>query len=176
MVDTATRLPIKTTTGGLPAKGTKPSWHPFEDLRREVDHLFEEFGRGGWLTPLRPAAFDQMFRNQVWNTPAVDVAEKDKSYEITAELPGLDAKNVEVTLRNGNIVLKGEKQESKEAKAKDYYLQERQYGSFERSFALPEGVDASKVEATFSNGVLTVTLPKTAAAQKPETKVEIKAA
>lgn len=176
MVEASTKLPIRTTASGAPSKVAKSIRLPFEDLRREVDHLFDDFGRGGWLAPFRPSSFAPMFRHQVWNTPAVDIAEKDKAFEITAELPGLDAKNLEVTLRNGNIVLKGEKQEHKEEKSKDYYLQERQYGSFERSFALPEGVDAGKVEATFSNGILTVTLPKTAEAQKPEQKVDVKAA
>ena len=81
-----------------------------------------------------------------------------------------------MTLRNGNIVFSGEKQQDKEEKAKDFYLKERNYGSFERSFSLPEGVDVGKVSATFRNGVLSVTLPKTAEAQKPAKKVEIKAA
>jgi HSP20 family protein len=169
MVDTATKLPIK--TDNKKASVTTAAWHPFDDLRREVDHLFEDFGRGDWLRPLRPINLEAIFRQ-----PAVDIAEKDKVFEITAELPGLDIKNIEVTLRNGNIVLKGERQDQKEEKSKDYYLQERQYGAFERSFALPEGVDASKVDATFRNGILTITLPKTAEAQKPEQKVAVKAA
>ena len=114
-----------------------------------------------------------LFRTVDWAAPAVDIAEKDKAFEITAELPGLDAKDVDITLRNGN---KGEKHEDKEEKSKDYYLQERRFGSFERSFSLPDGVDAGKIEASFKNGVLTVSLPKTAEAQKPVKKVEIKAA
>lgn len=117
-----------------------------------------------------------LFRTVDWAAPAVDIAEKDKAFEITAELPGLDAKDVDITLRNGNIVIKGEKHEDKEEKSKDYYLQERRFGSFERSFSLPDGVDAGKIEASFKNGVLTVSLPKTAEAQKPVKKVEIKAA
>jgi HSP20 family protein len=174
MVETATKLPIKTDNKKAPVAPT--TWHPFEDLRHEVDRLFEDFGRGNWMSPFRSINFESMLPHQSWNTPAVDIVEKDRLYEITAELPGLDAKNLEVTLRNGNVILKGEKQEEKEEKSKDYYVKERQYGSFERSFALPDGVDASKVEATFKNGILSVTLPKTAEAQKPEKKVEIKAA
>jgi len=173
MVDTATKLPIKTESKA-PATAAG-NWRPFEDLRREVDKLFEDFGRGTWR-PFQPMNFEPLLRTVGWNNPAVDIAEKDKAFEITAELPGLDAKNIDVTLRNGNISLKGEKQEDKEEKSKDYHLQERRYGSFERSFALPEGVDSAKIEAVFKNGVLTVTLPKTAEAQKPAQKVEIKAA
>lgn len=175
MAETATKLPIK-TEGKSAAPQTAATWRPFEDLRREVDHLFEEFGNGNLFRSFRPINLEPIFRQAAWNVPAVDIAEKEKAFEITAELPGLDAKNVDVILRNGNIVIKGEKQDQKEEKAPDYYLQERRFGSFERSFALPEAVDATKVEATFKNGVLVVTLPKTAEAQKPETKVEIKAA
>jgi HSP20 family protein len=174
MVETATKLPIKTETkAAAPAQATAP-WHPFEDLRREVDRLFEDFGHGSWFRPLR--SIEPMFQRAVWGTPAVDIVENDEGFEIAAELPGMDASNVELTLRNGNLVLKGEKREEKEEKSKDYYLKERQFGSFERTFAVPDGVDASKIAAEFKNGVLTVTLPKTAEAQKPVQKVEIKAA
>ncbi|MGN6683907.1 MAG: Hsp20/alpha crystallin family protein [Devosia sp.] len=175
MVETATRLPIKNEAKAASAS-SGAGWQPFEDLRREVNRLFEDFGRGAWLGPLRSTSIEPLFRNIGWNAPAVDVAEKDGAFEITADLPGFDAKDVEVTLRNGNIVLSGEKQQDKEEKAKDFYLKERHYGSFERSFSLPEGVDVGKVSATFRNGVLSVTLPKTAEAQKPAKKVEIKAA
>lgn len=172
----ATKLPIKTDSKSTAVASNAPAWRPFEDLRREVDRLFESFGGGNWARPFQPISFEPLLRNAGWNNPAVDIAEKDKAFEMTAELPGLEANNVELTLRNGNLILTGEKHENKEEKSKDYYLQERRYGSFERSFALPEGVDVAKIEATFKNGVLTVTLPKTADAQKPEKKVEIKAA
>ena len=108
--------------------------------------------------------------------PAVDIVEKDNAYEVTAELPGLDEKNIEVKLVNGGLTIKGEKQEEKEEKKKGYYLHERQFGSFERCFQVPQGVDTNKIEASFRKGVLTVTLPKKPEAQKPEKKIEIKAA
>lgn len=155
------------------------AWHPLEDLRREIDRLFEDFGRGSWFRPARPSAFnlEPIFRRQFsWNVPAADMVEKEKAYEITAELPGLDQNDIEVAVKNGNIVIKGEKQEEKEEKAKDYYVRERQFGSFQRAFAIPQGVDASKIDAAFRNGILTVTLPKTVEAQKPEKKIRVKAA
>jgi HSP20 family protein len=108
--------------------------------------------------------------------PAVDVIEGEKAYELTAELPGMDEKNVEVKVVNDTLTIKGEKQEEKEEKEKDYYLHERTFGSFERSFDIPEGVDAAKIEASFKKGVLTVTLPKKLEAQKPAKKIEVKAA
>ena len=108
--------------------------------------------------------------------PAVDLVESDKAYEVTAELPGMDEKNIDVKVTDGRLTIKGEKQEEKEEKKKDYYLHERRFGSFERSFELPESVDAEKIEASFKKGVLTVTLPKKAEAQKPAKKIEVKAA
>ena len=112
--------------------------------------------------------------------PAVDITESDKAYEISAELPGMDEKNIEVKVVNGSLIIKGEKQEEKEEKKKekkkDYYLHERQFGSFERCFEVPEGVDADKIEASFKKGVLIVTLPKKPEAQKPAKKIEVKAA
>jgi HSP20 family protein len=173
MVETATKLPIKTEAKSTPVPAAA-TWRPFDGLRQEVDRLFEDFGQGNWIRPFR--SMQPLFRTADWTAPAVDIAEKDKAFEITAELPGLDVKDVEVTLRNGNIVIKGEKQEHKEEKSKDYYLQERRFGSFERSFSMPDGVDSGKIDASFKNGVLTVTMPKTAEAQKPVKKVEIKAA
>jgi HSP20 family protein len=106
--------------------------------------------------------------------PAVDVAETDKAYEITAELPGLEEKNIEVKLANGVLSIKGEKQEEKEEKEKDYYRRERSFGSFERSFQVPDDVEENEIEASFKNGVLSVTLPKSAAAQKQAKKIEVK--
>ena len=88
----------------------------------------------------------------------------------------MDEKNIEVSVANGALTIRGEKQEEKEEKEKDYYLRERSYGSFERCFRVPEGVDANKIEANFKKGVLTVTLPKTVEAQQPEKKIAIKAA
>ncbi len=153
------------------------AWHPFETLRKEVDRVFEDFGEGFWRRPFRSlAALDRAWPGKLVATPAVDVSETDKAYEITAELPGMDEKNVEVNVANGGLTIRGEKKEEKEEKKKDYYVSERRYGSFERYFTLPESVNADKIEATFKNGVLRVTLPKTEEAQKPAKKIDVKAA
>lgn len=153
------------------------TWRPFETLRKEVDRLFEDFGDDFWRRPFRTrAGLEKDWAQKFVTTPAADVVETDKAYEITAELPGIDQKNIEVNVANGGITIKGEKKEETEEKKKDYYVSERRYGSFERYFSLPEGVDADKIEATFKNGVLKVMLPKTAEAQKPAKKIEVKAA
>ena len=106
--------------------------------------------------------------------PAVDLVEREKEYAITAELPGLDDKNVEIKLSNGTLTISGEKKDEREEKEKDYYFSERRYGSFKRAFRVPDGVDADKIEAAFDKGVLTIRLPKTAEAQKAEKKIDIK--
>jgi HSP20 family protein len=151
---------------------------PFESLRREVERLFEDFGRGFWRPPSGAFALEPFWRGEpTWGAaPAVDIAESEKAYEITADLPGMSEKDIEVKLANGGLIIKGQKREEKEEKKKDYYLHERRFGSFERSFRVPEGVETDKVEAGFKNGVLTVTLPKTAEAQKAEKKIAVKAA
>ncbi|HTV32296.1 MAG TPA: Hsp20/alpha crystallin family protein [Methylocella sp.] len=174
----ATKLPIKTEKG---VPGVAPShWAPFETIHREIDRIFDRFnlaprdfsfGRRSFDLEVpwpRLAALDM--------APAVDVVERDKEFELTAELPGMDEKNIELKLSNGMLTIKGEKKEEKEEREKDYYVSERRYGSFMRSFPVPEGVDTGKIEATFSKGVLSVKLPKTAEAQKSEKTISIKAA
>jgi len=179
MAETVTKLPIEQEKTPERAP-TVEAWRPFESLRREVEQLFDDFGQNFLRLPTRRPffGFEPLWRREaVWDTaPAVDIAESEKGYEITAELPGMDEKNVEVKVANGNLTIKGEKQEEKEERKKDYYLHERHFGSFERSFEIPEGVDADKIEAKFKKGILTVTLPKKPEAQKPAKKIEVKAA
>ncbi len=174
MAEAATKLPIK---GQETSTQTPPrDWKPLENLRREIERVFEDFD---WRNPLRRSAFDlePLWRRELtWaHSPAVDVIETDKTYEITAELPGLDEKNVEVKVANGMLTMRGEKKEQKEEKRKDYFVSERRYGAFERRFQIPSGVDVAKIEASFKNGVLTVSLPKTAEAQAAEKSIAIKA-
>lgn len=173
MAETATKLPVKKS----PTPTEAADWSPFESLRREVDRLFDDFHPFNWRLPSRMFGVEVPRLQVEWQlAPAVDLVQKDSGYEITAELPGLDEKNVEIKLSNHTLIITGEKSEEKEDKRKDYYLSERRYGSFQRSFQLPEGVDADKIEATFAKGVLTVKLPKTAEAKKAEKKISVKAA
>lgn len=170
-----TKLPVKKEA--IPAVIGRKSWNPIASLRREIDQAFENFGLGSWPRVLtRPMFQTDFFGDRPWNiAPAVDIAENDKEFEVTAELPGLDEKDVEVNLSNGNLTIKGERKEETKEREKDYYLSERRYGSFARSFPLPDGVNADKIEASFAKGVLTIKLPKTAEAQA-ERKIPIKAA
>ncbi|MGB9118258.1 Hsp20/alpha crystallin family protein [Bradyrhizobium sp.] len=177
MAEAATKLPIKTeTTPAAPA--TKAAdWQPFDVLRDQVDRLFHDFQTGFIQNPFfRPLPDIEAFwrRDLGFNvTPAMDIVEKDKAFEVTAELPGLDAKNIDLQLSDGMLTIKGEKQEEKEEKTKDRYVSERRYGSFRRSLQIPGSVDTNKIEANFKSGVLTVTLPKSADAEKKQKTIPV---
>jgi HSP20 family protein len=174
----ASNVPVKTEDKKAARSTVPQAWTPYFNLRQEIDRLFEDFGRGFFASPFRPFNFEPQWSRAtaVTTAPAVDIAESDKAYEITAELPGMDEKNLEVKVANDTLTIRGEKKEEKEQKEKDYYLSERSYGSFERYFRVPDDVDVDKIEANLKNGVLRVVLPKKAEAQKPEKKVEVKAA
>lgn len=122
--------------------------------------------------------FDSMFSSMdSWSTrvPAVDVEENDKEYTVKAELPGFDENDVNLTVENHVLTLSGKVDEKNEEKDKDnrkYLVRERRVETFERSFSLPEGVDEENISAQFKNGLLTVTLPKTA--EKASRKLEVK--
>ena len=156
--------------------------HPLQTLRDEVNRLFETFETGMGLWPRRGGMFDiepffQPFRQ--WEPvafakhPRADVVETDKAFQVTAELPGMEEKDVEVTLSEGVLTIKGETSEEKEEKEKDYHVSERRYGMYRRSFSLPKTVDADKIQAKMKAGVLSVTLPKMAAAEKAVKKIGI---
>lgn len=134
----------------------------FGSLQREMDRVFDDFGRGF----------------EAWNgrdlTPKFDVSETDSEIDITAELPGLEEKDVDVSLSDGALTISGEKKADKEKKGKDYWYAERSYGAFSRRLPMPPGVDASSVKASMAKGVLSVTVTKPAGAAAK--KIEVKSA
>ncbi len=150
--------------------------YPWPSLRGEFDRLFDRFAEFGMpsfrrmfeLTPSAEAGFG-------FNVPAVDVTEDDKAYTIAAELPGLEDKDIEVSVTGDVLILKAEKRQEKEEKSKNWYVSERAYGSFQRAFELPQEIDRDKIAAEFAKGVLTVTLPKSVEAQKQQKKIDVKA-
>jgi HSP20 family protein len=148
-------------------------------LRSELDRVFDRFA-GAFAMPSLRRMFDFEPARRIESTftftaPAIDVAENDKAFKITAELPGMEPSNIEVSLSGDTLVVKGEKRQEKEEKEENYYLSERSFGSFQRSFSLPAGVDRDKISSALAKGVLTVTLPKTAEAQQQQKKIEVKA-
>jgi HSP20 family protein len=147
-----TPAPVPAKSGGTPS---------IFSLRDRFDELFDSMLRGwpsltGWREAQPLAAGDFDF------APRVDTAETDAAYEVTIELPGVEEKDVKVSVEDDMLSISGEKKAEREEKKKNYYMSERSYGSFRRSFTLPDNVAADKIGAKFEKGVLSVTLPKTA--------------
>jgi HSP20 family protein len=173
MAEAATKLPLKKEESKKAVPAAR-GWNPFASLRTEIDHLFDEFAPGWPFTAGRSLAAEFPRFERLAVQPAIEVTANGKSYTITAELPGLEEKNIEISVADGSLSIRGEKKEETEEKKDDYFLSGRRYGSFERRFQLPDGVDVDKIEASLSRGVLKIVLPKTAEAQKKERKVTVK--
>lgn len=107
-------------------------------------------------------------------SPRVDVVEKDKTYELSAELPGLDKKDINITVKDNVLTISGEKKYEEKQEKDNYYCVERRYGKFERSFRMADKVDNDQVSAEFKNGVLTLSIPKVDEPDPVSSKIEIK--
>lgn len=143
---------------------------PWTDMRAEMDRMFENFFGGGF--PAMPR-FKNMLSTRGADVvvPDVDVKENGDQIVIAAELPGLDEKDVELTLQDGVLTMKGTKSHEHEEEKDNFFVKERRYGSFQRSFRLPSSVDQEKITADFDKGVLKIILPKKAEAKSAAKKV-----
>ena len=158
-MNTAVEVPVKQ---GAVAP-SRPALDIFGSLQRQIDRLFEDF------TPTFATA-----RGATEVRARMDLAETKEGLELTVELPGLEEKDVQVSVSDGVLTVSGEKKFEAEKKEKSYHFVERSYGSFSRSLGLPEGVKANQIKATMTKGVLKVVVPTPA---KPEPKkIEVKAA
>lgn len=175
MNDASNKPAVSTDEKKVPTAPQDP-WRPFDTLRRQVDRLFDEFDRP-WHLPFSRHGLETtpLWQGGPSRMPAVDVVEKENSFEITAELPGLDEKDVEVKLVGNSLVIKGEKRQEHKEEKDGYHLSERSYGSFQRSFALPDGVDREKIDAKFGKGVLRVSLPKQPGTSDAAKTISVKA-
>jgi HSP20 family protein len=149
-------------------------WQPLATLRSEMDRLFDGFWRG-LGSPRGAEGPSRLFQAAFGTaTPSLDLVENAADYRLSAELPGMDAADVELTIADDMLTLRGEKKESREEKTETFHLAERRFGSFQRAVPLPRGIDRDRIEARFDKGVLTVILPKTAEAAAAKTRIEIK--
>ena len=143
---------------------------PLQSLKRDIDDLFS-----GWVGDLSSA---EMPWTRTEFLPRVNVSETEKEISVTAELPGVEEKNIDVTVSGDQLIIKGEKKseidEKKEEKGRTFRRVERSFGSFQRCMALPFEIDPDKVQASFKNGVLTLTVPKPTEVQKKARKIELK--
>lgn len=174
MAEEDTRIDVRKDKDATAPAPATDFWAPLTSLRQEIDRMFDDFDMGLWRRPaLRPPMPAARGRWQL--SPVVDMVEDDGAYRITAELPGLSSDDVEIKLNDGMITLRGEKSEEHKEEKSDYHLCERRFGAFQRSFALPRGIDEDAITARFDKGVLTVILPKSAEAKKKARRVEISA-
>lgn len=138
------------------------------NVRREMDRLFDDFFNAMERSP---------FQREPLGTfaPSLNLAETDEAFEATLELPGISEEDIDVTLTQDALTITGEKKEEEEEEGKSYFRRERSYGYFRRTVPLPSGaVDQDNVEATFENGVLTITLPKLPESQTPTKRITVK--
>jgi len=145
--------------------GSRAIATPLNWLRSEIDRLFDDF--------YRPAR-DLALTGGTLPVPAIEMVERDKDYCLTAELPGMKDDDVKITVADRALVIAGEKREDEERKEGGFMLRERRYGSFERRIPLPATVDEDAIEADFSKGVLTVTLPKSKDAAERVRRIDIR--
>ena len=142
-------------------------WEPFRDLlttQREFDRLFKE--------AFSPMSGETEVSTRSW-APPVDIYETEDAIVLKAELPGVDPKDVEVRVEDNTLYLKGERKFEKEVKEQNYHRVERSYGSFARSFSLPNSIDAEKVKAEYKDGMLTLTMPKREEAKPKTIKIDV---
>ncbi len=162
-----TILPLKRRGNTMPVRRENES--PVMAIQNEMNRMFDQF----FSDPFTLLPISSM-RNVVDFMPRIDVSESDQAMQVTAELPGMEEKDIQISLENEALVISGEKKNDLEEKGKNYHRVERTYGSFQRVVPLVSEVETDKVEAVFKNGVLTVTLPKTPAAAKQSHKIAIK--
>lgn len=146
-------------------------WEPTKSMEKFFEDIFEEnlpsrfmrkFPRFKWMTEVET----------VW--PAVDMFEKAEEIVVKAEVPGIDKKNIKISVSENMLTIKGEMKKEEEVKEEDYYYSERSYGSFSRSLRLPAKVLEGKISAEFKDGIIEVHLPKAAESKPKEIKVDIK--
>lgn len=140
------------------------------DLRNEMNKLFEDFFR----QPLSMSPFSEESSLAGDFIPQMDIKETDKEINVSAELPGMDVDDIDITMTGNTLTIKGEKKHKKEEKGERFYRSERSYGSFRRSIPLPEEVEEDNIEATYKQGVLNVKMPKRPGAEKGTKKIDIK--
>src|SRR5260370_25800562 len=163
MAEPETKVRAKTEEKPIERPTALQAWRPCESLGRQIDRIFENFDQDPWRLPCRRSIFDvEPFwrRELAWGpSPTVDIVEKNDAYEVTAELPGMDERSIEVKLANGGVMSRGEEQEEKEEKTQDSHLHERRFGPVARRFAVPERVHTRTLVASLKNGIIPVRRP-----------------
>jgi HSP20 family protein len=148
------RVPVKYSRG-----------NPFSMFHMNMDRMFEDFFSGFDLEP-----FESNYRSF---RPDIEVTENDKEIKVSAELPGMEKKDIDVSLTNGILTISGDKKDEQEEKGKDYFMKERTYGSFKRLIPLHAEIEADKIDAHFKKGVLTIKIPKSGKVKEKKRTVKV---
>lgn len=160
-------LPLKRRGNTMPIRRENDS--PVMAIQNEMNRMFDQFFNDPFtLLPISTLRSTSDFM------PRIDVSENDLAMQVSAELPGMSEKDIQISIENDALIISGEKKSDLEEKGKNYHRVERTYGSFQRAIPLVSEIEADKVEAVFKNGVLNITLPKTPAAAKQSHKIAIK--
>ena len=162
--------------GGL--RRWEPDEGPFGSIRRQMETLHKEMDRlfDEWPIETARPSFMPWAWGREFTMPNIDETEDEKAFYVSIELPGMDEKDVDITLSGRLLTIRGEKKEDEKEEGKDFYRRERKYGSFRRTLELPGEVDESKIEAYFKKGVLKIELPRTKEAQAKIKHIDVKAA
>ena len=148
--------------------GAMTTWRPIRELD-EIERHFEDLFSQSFL----PIWRRMPVKDGEW-IPAIDIFEKNDKFVVKAELPGMKQEDIDISISGNNLIVKGKKSTETEVKEQDYYRSERSYGSFFRSIPLPSTVDQKKIEATYEDGVLEISVPKTAEVKQNKIKVQAK--
>jgi HSP20 family protein len=159
-----------TTNGLLPRRWRADDSHPFTSIERVMDQLMADFSPVFEMPGLGLAV-----ERTSW-FPQLDIVESENEFTLAAELPGMDLADIELSVHEGLLVLKGQKRSLVEGESRKLHRRERSYGAFERALRLPPDIDAAAIKAVFDKGVLTITLPRSQPAKPQPTRIEIKPA
>jgi HSP20 family protein len=143
---------------------------PVHALQSDINRAFEDFWRG--FGPPHPGALSTEFPNP--SLPPIDLHETDRQVEVLVELPGMEEKDIDVSVAEGTLMIRGEHKSERESKDKGYIRRERSFGAIERMVPLPDGLDLDATKATFKNGVLSVMIPKTAEARDAVKRISVR--
>lgn len=161
--------------GGYPA-GTDP-YSPLAQLHNELDRAFDQMWSSfGQIKPFqRGSLLSPEFTASGFLKPNLDIKETNNAFEISVEIPGVEEKDIELSLDGDTLTIKGEKHQEKKEEKDNYHRVERAYGSFQRLLSLPENANGDEIKANFKNGLLLITLPKSEPAKPSGRKIEIEA-
>lgn len=160
---------LVTRNGGQQRRGLSPLFGELDRWHDELDRVFEN-ALGGWVVPRRDEATGQTGTLGI----TADLIETDNDYQVVAEMPGVEEKNINVTMSGNTLIIEAEKNEEKEDRERNYHRYERVFGRFHRQIMLPDDVDTEHADARFKNGVLRITLPKSPKAKEKTRKITVK--